>query len=403
MPTGTITTITSLVEITEFMHQQMEMKMIPAIIATDLSKAFDSVSHGMLLKKLEENGLQRSCTEWIGSYLSERTQVTKFATTESDKEMVLSGVPQGSILGPILFIIFTTDLAKEVTECKFVAYADDAALLVSAGTTRQLKIKIESSIKKVQDWYTKNGLLINSDKTEFMVMKQREKLDITINNGHELITIKSKESLKVLGMQVDSHLTWRKHAAQIKSRTCNAIRNIARSNNILPLQSRIILTNALVVPHYNYGDILYDGCTADVREELERNQNYAARSLLGQPKSSSAKDALNSLKWIPLQLRRQIHQSVFIHKSLKHQSSYHATSSVINLQPNHQHSTRLKLGNGLNSKQHRMAMSEKSAIYRSIHVWNSIPSEIRGIEATKTFKDRLQGRYIDRFHVGKPE
>ena len=115
-------TITSIVEATEFIHQEIENKNIPAIIATDLSKAFDSVSHSMLLRKLEKKGLHKSCTSWIGSYLSERTQITKFEAVESDKAKVLFGVPQGSILGPILFIIFTADLAK------FVAYADDAAL-----------------------------------------------------------------------------------------------------------------------------------------------------------------------------------------------------------------------------------------------------------------------------------
>ena len=157
---------------------------------------------------------------------------------------MLSGVPQGSILGPILFIIFTADLAKSVEECKFVAYADDAALLVSAPTPKQLKDKIESSIEAVQHWYTNNGLLINSDKTEFMVMKQRNKMDITIKCGDNRITIESKDCLKILGMKVDSHLTWRNHVAQIKSRTSNVIRHIARSNSTLSLPSRILLTNA---------------------------------------------------------------------------------------------------------------------------------------------------------------
>ena len=112
-------------------------------------------------------GLHESCTKWISSYLSDRTQITKFDNMESDKEKVLSGVPQGSILGPILFIIFTSDLSKEVADCWFAAYADDAVLLVSAKTPKQLKTKIETSIKAVQDWYTKNGLLINSDKTVY--------------------------------------------------------------------------------------------------------------------------------------------------------------------------------------------------------------------------------------------
>ena len=238
-------------------------------------------------------------------------------------------------------------------------------------------------------------------------MRQRDTMSITINNGREPITIRSKNCLKILGMQVDAHLTWRRHIAQIKSRTCNAIRHIARSNNVLPLQSRVILTNALVVPHYNYGDILYDGCSVDARDDLERNHNYAARALLGQSKSCSASNALNKLNWIPLHLRRKIHQGVFIHKSINHQGSQHAITSTINLLPNHHYSTRLKHGNGLYSRQHSMAMSEKSVLYRSSHVWNSIPSDIRSTESTSNFKNRLQKHFIttyqnDRNHVGKP-
>ena len=212
--------------------------------------------------------------------------------------------------------------------------------------------------------------------------------------------------MKVLGMKVDSRLTWKSHIAQIKSRAANAIRNIARSNNTLSLPSRIILTNALVVPHYNYGDIIYDGCSADARNQLERSQNYAAKALLGRRKFSSATDALLELGWIPLYQRRKIHQGVFVHKALKHKSSHHAITSVTNLLPRHSYSTRQKQDNRLNSVTHSTTRSEKSVIYRSSHAWNSFPHEIRGIEDTKKFKDTLQKFYIDKYkedriHVGR--
>ena len=367
-------------------------------------------------------GLHESCTKWISSYLSDRTQITKFDNMESDKEKVLSGVPQGSILGPILFIIFTSDLSKEVADCRFAAYADDAVLLVSAKTPKQLKTKIETSITAVQDWYTKNGLLINSDKTEFMIVKQRDKMDISIRNGKDLITIQSKDCLRILGIKVDAQLaprpipvdsatlqlTWRNHISQIRSRTTNVIRHIARCNNTLSLPSRIILNNALVVPHFNYGDIIYDGCTADARDNLERNHNYAAKALLGQTKYSSATKALQKLNWIPLHQRRKVHQGVFIHKALHHQSSFHATTSISGLIPQHKYQTRSKLDKRFNSTQHSTASTEKSVLYRSTHEWNSIPRHIRSIETTKVFKDKLQRYYIDKFqddsiHVGKPQ
>ena len=158
-------TTTALVEITEFLHTELEKKNVPAVVATDLSKAFDSVSHSLLLQKLENLGLHKISTAWVASYLSERTQSCRFSSTTSDEDKVLAGVPQGSILGPILFISFTADLAVEVDDCRVVAYADDAALLVSASSWKKLKPKIERNISQAQNWYRKNGLQINSEKT----------------------------------------------------------------------------------------------------------------------------------------------------------------------------------------------------------------------------------------------
>ena len=399
-------TITSLVETTEYIHEALEMKQIPAIVATDLSKAFDSVSHTLLLQKLEKMGFHKSCINWIKSYLSHRTQITKFSSVESDEEVVQSGVPQGSILGPVLFIAYTADLAQDIKGCKFVAYADDAALLLSATTTVDLKRKIETTINLVRDWYTRNGLQINADKTEYLVVNSKRKFNITIHNGEKEVTISPKETMKVLGMKIDSKLTWKNHIAQIRSRASNAIRNIARSNNILSLPSRVILTNALVVPHYNYGDIIYDGCSASARDQIERSQNYAAKALLGRSKFSSATNALLELNWIPLSQRRKIHQGVFVHKALHNKSSHHATTSIKNLLPHHSYSTRQKQDNTLNSRTHSTTRSEKSVIYRSTHAWNSFPRQIRGIEDTKKFKDSLQMFFIDKYkedsdHVGR--
>ena len=232
-------------------------------------------------------------------------------------------------------------------------------------------------------------------------------MNITIKCGDEQITIESKDCLKILGMKVDSHLTWRNHIAQIRSRTTNVIRHISRSNATLSLSSRILLTNALVVPHYNYGDIIYDGCTADAREILKRNQNYAAKALLGKSKYSSATDALVKLRWIPLHMRRKIHQGVFVHKAIHHQSSVHATSSILNLTPQHGFSTRFKQDNRLNSIQHTTALSEKSVISASTQAWNSFPQHFRSIESANVFKEKLQKFYIDNYindrcHVGQP-
>ena len=280
---------------TDYLHIEIEEKRIPAIVSTDLSKAFDTVSHPLLLYKLEQMGMSSSCTTWIKSYLSNRTQVTSFPSQTSEVCEIESGVPQGSILGPILFIAFTADLANEIPESKIVAYADDAAVLVSATDLQSLQTRIETVLQKVQQWYTSNGLLINPTKTEYMVLGKDNFLEVNVKEGKENISIQSKKHMKVLGVTIDQKLSWNHHITTIKAKTNNAIRNIARTSGILPLRSRKLLTEALVTPHWNYCDVIYDGCSEKAKNNLQRNQNYAARALLGRSKYSSATEALKQL------------------------------------------------------------------------------------------------------------
>ena len=139
--------------------------------------------------------------------------------------------------------------------------------------------------------------------------------------------------MKVLGVKIDQKLSWEHHIASIKKKTCNAIRNIARTSEVLPIKYRILLHEALVTPHYNYCDVIYDGCSEKAKADLQRNQNYAARALLGRSKYSSGSEALKQLKWLPLESRRKLHTGVFIHKAVNGKSSQHAVQMVEGLRP----------------------------------------------------------------------
>ena len=123
-------------------------------------------------------------------------------------------------------------------------------------------------MKSVQEWYTSNGLLINPAKTEVMVMGKDNRLDIAVDEGDKTIIIPSKDHMKVLGIIIDQKLSWEHHIAAIKRKTSYAIRNIARTYNILPLRTRMTLSEALVTPHYNYCDVIYDGCSEKAKTNL---------------------------------------------------------------------------------------------------------------------------------------
>ena len=140
-------------------------------MSLDLSKAFDSIDHELILLKLAKLGMGKSTVKWIKSYLRNRKQITKFKNYKSTEEVVRSGIPQGSILGPLLFLCFTNDLhALLKDECKLSAYADDTQLLVEASSMKQLKKKTEKVIRIAQNWYQANSMKNNIGKTEILVV-----------------------------------------------------------------------------------------------------------------------------------------------------------------------------------------------------------------------------------------
>ena len=144
-------TKTTLLDVTDYVLKGMDEGKVTGIVFLDLQKAFDTVNHRLLLKKLYNMGVQNNELAWFTSYLNDRKQATAYRGTLSSKEEINIGVPQGSILGPLLFSIFVNDLPTHLT-CKSVLYADDTALMFSSNDSNELAVNLNSNLKKVNDW-----------------------------------------------------------------------------------------------------------------------------------------------------------------------------------------------------------------------------------------------------------
>ena len=297
-------TVTCLFELLNEIYHQIDNKNKVAIVSLDLSKAFDTINHELLLKKLRSFNLSSESIDFLHSYLSNRKQVTKFDDFTSTVKEVKSGVPQGSILGPFLFLCFVNDLPdifKNV--CKFMAYADDTQLLVYDKTVDGLKEKIVTIINLAQPWYNKNGMKNNSSKSEILVVstKKSDKLKINVLEDGKQKIVKSKKWIKILGVYIDHILSWSKQINIVKKNATNVIRKIHRINKFLPLKLKMTLYNTLITPILNYADIIWGGCNKTQGKRLQVTHNFAARSILGRSKYDSGKAALRELNLLNLE------------------------------------------------------------------------------------------------------
>ena len=217
-------TVTCLLEMTEDIRDNFDKGKISGIVAIDLSKAFDTIRHKVLLKKLKTLNLANDTITWFKSYLSGRQQRVKINETKSQPGTVEYGVPQGSILGPLLFSLYINDLSQHVGNCKAKIYADDTTIYTGSESESILKENLEEALSGVMQYFSKVGLKMNAEKCQFIIIGNKKRIEeITLNiNGHIL---NQSENIKILGIIFDRKLKWDGHIQNI-TKKCRSLMGI---------------------------------------------------------------------------------------------------------------------------------------------------------------------------------
>ena len=169
-----LSTNVALTQVTEEILYNMENKLNTGAVFIDLRKAFDTVDHTLLIRKLKHIGLSEAVINWFSSYLSLRTAVTSINNITSSPKPVTVGVPQGSILGPLLFLIYINELPQCLKHCKSILYADDTLIYYTARTETELQDKINEDLNSLYQWLNNNLLTLNYEKTKFMIFANKK-------------------------------------------------------------------------------------------------------------------------------------------------------------------------------------------------------------------------------------
>lgn len=329
-----------------------------ALMCLDLSKAFDCVEHDLLLRKLEVYGIRGVALKLIESYLSQRRQRVvgyneKGERLRSNDESVVRGVPQGSVLGPLLFLIYVNDL-QSVLSNKVIQYADDTSLIFSEMTTLDLSSKIRTSLKSLENWFSYNNLHLNVSKTSLI------KFDFKNGEVLEVPSIKCDNTSPFLGITIDSRLDWKSHIAVVSndlSKYCFALGRVA---SLVSLDAAIISYHSLVESRMRYGIILWINSSASDRVFII--QKRILRRILNLKQTESCKEYFIKHKILTLYSLAIIESIMFVKKN------YEMFSKNIY---NHDYSTRNK--NNLKNDKLNYTYLQKNVNSLVISLYNKVP------------------------------
>ena len=266
-----------------------------------MSKAFDSINHSIILSKIQDIGASTSALRWFTSYLSGRNKEVCINSTLSDALPLASGIPQGSILGPLLFTIYVNNLPTVPKNCSSDCYVDDTKLYMSFGVhdCKNAVVAMNEDLLRFCNWCFDNGLLINQDKTKLIIYGSRQMTERLPQFhlsllGKELVPT---QSVKDLGVTFDKNLIFNNHIVNPVSSCMSALGQISRGKHVFKEDLRMTIINALVFTKLYYCSSVWSNTTDT---NIRKLQNFAAHIVSNTKKYDHVTPVLKSLRWLPV-------------------------------------------------------------------------------------------------------
>ena len=266
--------------IVNYLNYELDRNRTPTNVYLDLSKAFDTLSHNILLRKLKHYGVCDSALNLMKSYLEDRKQFVQFDESISEMKAIHKGVPQGSILGPLLFLIYINDIPNSSNLFNFLMYADDTTLYCCLEDIDSVnkELVLNRELKSVHLWLSANKLTLNINKSKYMLFSKHKntqlpKLNLKINNSN----IQSTSEFNFLGLHINTKLNWDTHVNVIGNKISRVIGIIKKLQIIFPKEILLSIYNALILPHINY--CLLSWGSGSVAKNIFLKQKRAIRAI----------------------------------------------------------------------------------------------------------------------------
>lgn len=372
-------------------------KNLTTAIFIDLSKAFDTLNHDKLLTKLDNCGIRGHSNDWFRNYLYKRKHCVNYNGSNSKLLDIHMGVPQGSILGPILFLIYINDI-KNATNLNLLSYADDTTVYKSGATLTDMIPEINNELDKLNQWFNSNKLSLNVAKTNYMVftpnnnyVKSNQKIKIDGKEINQAGNDKQSKYIKFLGIYMDENLTWKYHIENMLTKINRSIYAINLMKNFLPKYALRTIYQTLVESHLNYGIQLWGNSTKC--NKLEKTQKKVIRYINTKPRLAHTDPLFNNSKILKLNDLYRLHSTLFMHDF----KNKRLPNCLDNLFKNNHNRTR-QLHNMVVYKP-RTTYSAKLPKHQFVKIWNELPAILQTCKSRGTLKAELKKKILNTYET----
>lgn len=391
-------TETALMRMLNSWFTAIDNKQLVVLVSLDISAAFDTVNHDILLNRLRlEFGINGLILSWLKSYLTERKQYIKLGRHISSSTTTVSGVPQGSVLGPLLFATYVSPVKEVINEnnVEHSQYADDTQLFLAirAATVHNDLSVISKCAASVRIWLAANDLLLNADKSEVMLIGTTAQLkavsdvkDVDVAGANLPVV----SELKSLGVVIDRRLAFDGHIKSV-CKLCNyhlwALRHI---RNVIPLEVAEMIACSMIGARLDYCNAVLYGVSTSNLSKLQRIQNLTARIVLQQSKSSHVKPLLRSLHWLPVQQRITYKLAVLTYKARISRQPQYLSCLLSDRLMGTEMTLRSSTQEMLQVPSMRTQYGCRAFKVAAPTVWNSLPLHVKQSGTEAVFRNRLK-------------
>ena len=380
------TTTQAVLDLVTNLYDNISKNKLSSLVAVDLTKAFDTVNHKILLEKLDYYGIRGICNDLIRSYLSNRQQTVYIAQESSTMRLVKSGVPQGSVLGPLLFIIYINDLHFKLLCSTVQLFADDTCLLLSNICKKTLQDEAKTELENLHLWMDANKLTLNLSKSNVMLINSK------LRDKGKFDNIKTKKSeicitstVKYLGIYIDEELNFKYHITSIVAKISRGVGILYKIKNFLPTSTLLCVYYSHVHTHLSYGIIIWGSTYKSHLEKLTSLQNKAIRAVGGAGWNESSSPLYYKFKVLKFHDIYKYELAKFMHhvqnKTLPTPllKIFDDVKNDLNL------NTRSRTQEKLKVPFFKSSRTQKSVKYQGVSLWNSLSLNLKKLSFQKFY------------------